>query len=598
MRLTTVAKTRFKRFVGNIYQASVLVRKGLPHAFTLPLVAAGGLYFLVLFPLLVYKVVPDALIGPLVSSIAELFRGDAIPDHTWLGRVVWAFVYLISATLTFVLAAAGVFLSYYAAGLFYRLYRRLYRAYVRRVLREEHVTEAVLPSNDGGPPEAGPEGNPLAGYERIGIILSGGGAKGAYQAGAMKAVYEFLEEHGAHDKVCMIAGTSIGSWNALFWLAGLVKERNGGESPLERWWSRVNVRDVIQPVSYVPTRHNYFLSNEPWKEAFDDLFQGTPAGARLQHHIENAGRPGTMNFYFTRSNIGKASLAYTTNRNSWDDVSPNLQLRRAPRAVEGDYLLAERLSCVRDGVFSSMDIPPLFEYSCDGDRANFFEDGGVVDNLPIRFGTEIENCDLLFILPLNASFDRKVNRSSVFKRLARVTEIRQGVLERNSFKMIYLYNELAGLREELDTSRERVKELERNLREMAEGRARGGEEDGSPHSKGKRLSDKKIAARARRRSHRVVHVFSICPGPELKIYTTEFWKTKEAGEAFRFMYDATKKELKKFRKTVMSDVISTAIVGPYDPARLEFLKEVDEGKNVSYEDTPEVKYRVEYFTDF
>ena len=598
MKTRTVAKTRVKRFLGNVYQASELFRKGLPLAFTIPLVAAGGLYFLVCFPLLVYKVVPEYIIQPLVASVAEMFSGDKIPDNTWLGRVVWASIYLLSAVVTVILAVLGVFLSYYAAGSLYRLYRRVYRSYVRRVLRDEHVTQAVLPSN-GGPPREGERDrqNPLAGYQRIGIILSGGGAKGAYQAGAMKAVYEFLEEHGAHDKVCMIAGTSIGSWNALFWLAGLIKERNGGPSPLERWWSSVNVGDVIQPVSYVPTRHNYFLSNEPWKEAFDDLFKDTPAGAQLEHHIKNACRPGTVNFYFTRSNIGKASLAYTTNRNSWDDVTPNLSLRRA-RAVEGDYLLAKSIACVRDGVFSSMDIPPLFEYSCDGDRMNFFEDGGVVDNLPIRFGTEIENCDLLFILPLNASFDRKVNKRSVFKRLARVTEIRQGVLERNSFKMIYLYNELAGLREELDTSRERVKELERQMREIAEGRSPGGEADASSPQNGKRLSEKKIAARAHTRSHRVVHVFSICPGPELKIYTTEFWKTKEAGEAFDFMYRATTNELRKFGKAVTSDVISTAIVGPCDPSRLEFLKEVDAGKNVLYEDTPEVTYRVEYFTDF
>ncbi|MCB0287727.1 MAG: patatin-like phospholipase family protein, partial [Calditrichaeota bacterium] len=64
---------------------------------------------------------------------------------------------------------------------------------------------------------------------RIGIINAGGGAKGAYQAGALKAIYEFLEENNALDKVKMIAGTSIGSWNSMFWLAGLVKPPATGE---------------------------------------------------------------------------------------------------------------------------------------------------------------------------------------------------------------------------------------------------------------------------------------------------------------------------------------------------------------------------------
>jgi predicted acylesterase/phospholipase RssA len=59
----------------------------------------------------------------------------------------------------------------------------------------------------------------LAAYHSLGIILAGGGAKGAYQAGALKAIYRFLQQHGALGKVRMIAGTSIGAWNAMFWLA-------------------------------------------------------------------------------------------------------------------------------------------------------------------------------------------------------------------------------------------------------------------------------------------------------------------------------------------------------------------------------------------
>lgn len=72
--------------------------------------------------------------------------------------------------------------------------------------------------------------NTLDRYNSIGIILAGGGAKGAYQAGALKAIYDFLSKHDAHHKVRMIAGTSIGSWNALFWLAGLMESENFGSA--------------------------------------------------------------------------------------------------------------------------------------------------------------------------------------------------------------------------------------------------------------------------------------------------------------------------------------------------------------------------------
>ena len=63
--------------------------------------------------------------------------------------------------------------------------------------------------------------NPF-GKKPIGIVLAGGGAKGAFQAGAMKAIYRYLAERNALDNVKVIACTSVGSWNALFWLAGLI----------------------------------------------------------------------------------------------------------------------------------------------------------------------------------------------------------------------------------------------------------------------------------------------------------------------------------------------------------------------------------------
>jgi hypothetical protein len=62
-----------------------------------------------------------------------------------------------------------------------------------------------------------------------------------------------------------------------------------------------------------------------------------------------------------------------------------------------------------------------------------------VDNLPIQFGTDAEQCDLLFILPLNPAFAQEVNRTSIIKR---VMDVRQGVLERNSFKMVYLCDDI------------------------------------------------------------------------------------------------------------------------------------------------------------
>lgn len=548
----------------------------LPRPFAVALFLLLAVHLFVVFPVTthaLFRFAYPALSDPVkyFSSVKgdqileEQAEADAIADPLHRRRMIssaqWlmfslaktafqAILYLIFLLASLLILLLGFLFSYWLAVSVYKFYRRL-----RARTRARHAGEIELPDPFPPAPAIASNGaedeNPLAQYKRIGIILSGGGAKGAYQAGALKAIYEFLEAHGAHSKVCMIAGTSIGAWNALFWLAGLIKENpnyKNGASPLEEWWQKVSVENIVQPVGYIPTRQNHFLSNEPWQESFNRLFKETKAGDELLKHVRASDDAKATHFYFTRSNIEKAHLAFTTN---------NCEL--SEKTADLPHTTAAALDDIRVGVFSSMDIPPLFQ--CMPIDKDFFEDGGVIDNLPIRFGTDVENCDLLFILPLNASFERKIDHQSVFRRLARVTEIRQGVLERNSFKMIRLYNELASLRK-------RIEVLQAELPPLPLEQTPPGQIDL------KTLSENKMADHALERSHDVVHVFSICPAPQLKIHTTEFWKTKEAGEAFHFMHRATKNELKRFSQIVNSKELRMILVGPTcDDANDSAMKE-------------------------
>ena len=170
------------------------------------------------------------------------------------------------------------------------------------------------------------------------------------------------------------------------------------------------------------------------------------------------------------------------------------------------------------------DLPPLLPYmNIRTNRNEFFEDGGVGDNLPMRFGTEIEKCNLLFVLPLNASFAEKASETSISKRLFRVMDIRQGVLERNSIKMARLYNDKVQLEN-------KIQELENT----GESRA-------------------------------LLSVFAICPLAPLSIGTPEFWKPEEAGEAFDLMYSATRTALNdRFLELTNPTHLMMTLVGPQE----------------------------------
>jgi NTE family protein len=519
----------------------------LPRPFSFSFVGLAIVYFLFIFPFLAYLAIPELISLPFswimkgYSADFDLTTKHFNPsDPTWwLVSLVNVAVHITSALLTLAAGVVGLLLSYWFAGTFYRFYRRN-----RNGPRFKTLQELSRTAYDNV--------NPLEPFSRIGIILAGGGAKGAYQAGAMQAIYEFIDHHQAHHKVKMIAGTSIGSWNALFWLSGLMTSRNGAAmSPLQEWWGNVAIETVIQPIAYLPTRQNYFLSNQPWQESFDLIFgddhSPTKAGERLLELLK--GSENNLHFYFTRTNIRQGTLSFTTNRR--ETVEANLPTGRSRNVIPDRTLhLARSLEDIRDAVFSSMDLPPLFQYVSINNE--ICEDGGVVDNLPIRFGSEFDNCDLLFVLPLNATFESDIDERSLIKRLARVTNIRQGVLERNSFKMVYLFNELACLRNRLKESEKKANDLENKLRALeANDSNQAGKAE--PEASKKTLIENRIAERALKRTHEPTYIFSVCPAPKLLINTTEFWKTEEAGAAFGKMFKATQRELTRFEQIVLSE---------------------------------------------
>jgi len=211
--------------------------------------------------------------------------------------------------------------------------------------------------------------------------------------------------------------------------------------------------------------------------------------------------------------------------------------------VIGGAECKQLLERTKRAVFASMDLPPLFPYmNIKVGMEEWFEDGGVVDNLPVWFGTQIERCDLLFVLPLNASFSEPVNHTSISKRLFRVMDVRQGVLERNSLKLAYLYNELATVRK----------------RGSGPGTETGGLEESRQEG-----SMKALETRLQQRKHDLLSIFSICPQEPLDINTTEFWKPTEAGRAFDLMYAQTKAELEdKFEEDTNPEWIKMVLVSP------------------------------------
>ncbi|OLC80298.1 MAG: hypothetical protein AUH72_12070 [Acidobacteria bacterium 13_1_40CM_4_65_8] len=477
----------------------------LPVRFT---VAYGGL-------MLVYLAI--------ITALLQIFRATALADALlWVIGTPSA----VASTAIVQIGSEGVVVLGLVGGGAIAIYNVAALIYRRTRSRPAVAAVAIAEPARGA-------GKRLDKFERIGIVLAGGGAKGAYQAGAMRAIYEFLEDNNALDKVCMVSGTSIGSWNAMFWLAGLVKPASADErSPHEDWWRSINLSRTVEFDTYWPLRANHFVKATPWMETFEDTFIHNDAVK--QHLARLFTNDGAPHFYFTRSNVGRGILEFSTNyRGLKSRTKRSFKTGHRQPIISGDRYdvingasIESSLAKMRDAVFTSMDLPPLFPYMYrEQDPGHYYEDGGVVDNLPVWFATSVEQCDLLFMLPLNASFEAPVDQTSIARRLFRVMDVRQGVLERNSLKMAYLYNELAALRAAA-TAAAVLGGVTVPIQMPTDASA-------------------SLEHRAMARDHTPVSVFAICPQQPLSIDTSEFWKAQEAGDAYQLMYKVTKTELEE-----------------------------------------------------
>lgn len=76
--------------------------------------------------------------------------------------------------------------------------------------------------------------------QRVGLILTGGGARAAYQVGVLKAISEILPRH-AHSPFQVVCGTSAGALNAVTLAVNAMHFRRGVKYLLNIWQqSRVN----------------------------------------------------------------------------------------------------------------------------------------------------------------------------------------------------------------------------------------------------------------------------------------------------------------------------------------------------------------------
>ena len=207
---------------------------------------------------------------------------------------------------------------------------------------------------------------------KIGLVLAGGGARGAYQIGVWKALIEL----GIDKYVNAVSGTSIGALNAIMFMEGRY-------DLAEQFWLNIT-KDQILP--------------ECQKElGIKSILFGL----------------GARNMDFIKKHIPKAIKAGTISREGLNEIFDKIDFNLVKESKIKGYATCTRIPELKPEYFeinnkSVEDIRKILLattalpiiYDSEGINDLDYVDGGVVDNVPIQplYG---EGCNIIIVVQLS-----------------------------------------------------------------------------------------------------------------------------------------------------------------------------------------------------
>ena len=222
-----------------------------------------------------------------------------------------------------------------------------------------------------------------------GLVLSGGGARGSYQVGALQAVYEISHELNMPNPFKVFTGSSVGSINTSF-LAAHAGNQKGAVRRLAQMWESLHCDDVFETRfqkvvkiaarflfdlssgGVVRAKHNsYLLDTAPLRQLITRVL-------RVQNIQDNIDR-GMLH------GVAMKALDYSTGMNTTffqghDSILPWMRSQR----------LAERTQLTVDHIMASSAIPVVFPPVKVGD--SYYGDGSIRNYTPlspaIKMGAE------------------------------------------------------------------------------------------------------------------------------------------------------------------------------------------------------------------
>lgn len=198
---------------------------------------------------------------------------------------------------------------------------------------------------------------------KIGLVLSGGGGKGAFEIGAWKA----LKRLGIDKKIQVISGNSIGSLNAVMFMAGEL------EMSLKMW------RSLIQKEALPLSSAQLLVLYKKYKKGIVNILEEDTI-------VDSSGYEEIIGSYVNFDKVRSSKIkGYISAYNMDDDV------------VEYFTVNDKKDEEIERLIKASSALPGLFDPIKINDK--FYRDGCIKDNVPID-PLYKEGCDEIIIIYL------------------------------------------------------------------------------------------------------------------------------------------------------------------------------------------------------
>jgi NTE family protein len=210
------------------------------------------------------------------------------------------------------------------------------------------------------------------------IVLGGGGARAAYQVGALRALVRIVGRRGKLP-FPVVCGTSAGSINAAT-LALNADDFRRGVARLLRWWRRIDVADVYRADFAALSRHSAqflasFLTGSRPPPGVASLLDNAPLANLLGHEF----RFDLLAGHVARGDLAALSInatSYTSGHAiTFFDGAPDLADWQRTRSA------GRRTRLTREHLLASTAIPFVFAAAKVGD--DYFMDGSVRQLAPL-----------------------------------------------------------------------------------------------------------------------------------------------------------------------------------------------------------------------